>query len=66
MMPTIGARWIWEICLRFANNLSKMCPYDDFNMPKLDVSTNLQRKHCIGEETFLVVVELRHNAHHIR
>ena len=66
MMPTIGARWIWEICTRFANNLSKMCPYANFNMPKLDVSTNLQKKHCIGEQTFLVVVELRHNAHHIR
>ena len=66
MMPTTYARWIWEICPRFGNNLSKMCPYADFNMPKLDVSTNLQKKHCIGEQTFLVVVELRHNAHHIR
>ena len=66
MIPTIYARWNFEICLRFANNLSKMCPYADFNMPKLDISTNLQKKHCIGEQTFLVVVELRHNAHHIR
>ena len=23
MMPTIYARWIWEICLGFGNNLSK-------------------------------------------
>ena len=65
-MPTIYARWIWEICQRFGNNLSKMCPFADFNMPKLDVCTNLQKKHCIGVQIFLVVMELLHNAHHIR
>ena len=65
-MPTIYARWIWEICLRFGNNLFKMCPFADFNRPKLDVCTNLQKKHCIGEQIFLVVMELLHNAHHIR
>ena len=65
-MPTIYARWIWEISLRFGNNPSKMCPFADFNRPKLDVSTNLQKKHCIGEQIFLVVMELLHNAHHIR
>ena len=66
MMPTIYARWIWEICLRFGNNPSKMCPFADFNRPKLDIRTNLQKKHCIGEQIFLVVMELLHNAHHIR
>ena len=66
MMPTIYVRWIWEICLRFGNNLSKTCPFADINRPKLDVCTNLQKKHCIGEQIFLVVVELRHDAHHIR
>ena len=65
-MPTIYARWIWEICLRFGNNLSKMCPFADFNRPKLDVCTNLQKKHCIVEQIFLVLMELLHNAHHIR
>ena len=57
-MPTIYARWIWEICLRFGNNLSKMCPFADFNRPKLDVCTNLQKKHCIVEQIFLVLMEL--------
>ena len=65
-MPTIYARWIWEICLRFGNNLSKMCPFADFNRPKLDVCTNLQKKHCIVEQIFLVLMELLHNARHIR
>ena len=66
MMPTIYARWIWEICLRFGNNLSKMCSFAVFNPPKSAVCTNLQKKHCIGEQTFLVVAELRHDAHHRR
>ena len=66
MMPTIYARWICEICHRFGNNLSKMCPFADFNGPKLGICTNLQKKHCIGEQIFLMVVELRHDAHHIR
>ena len=65
-MPTIYARWIWKICLRFGNNLSKMCPFADFSRQKLDVRTNLQKKHCIGEQIFLVVMELLYNAHHIR
>ena len=65
-MPTIYARWIREICLRVANNLSKMCSFADFNRPKLDLCTNLQQKHCVGEQTFLVVMEQRNNAHHIR
>ena len=65
-MPTIYAKWIWEICLRFGNNLSKMCPFADFNRPKLDVCTNLQKKHCIVEQIFLVLMELLHNARHIR
>ena len=66
MMPIIYARWIWEICLRFGNNLSKMCLFADFNRPKLAVCTNLQKKHCIVEQIYLVVVELLHNARHIR
>ena len=65
-MPAIYARWSLGICLRFGNNLSKMCPFADFNRPKLDVCTNLQKKHCIGEQIFLVLMELLHNAHHIR
>ena len=65
-MPTIYARWIWEICHRFGNNLSKMCPLADFNRPKLDGCTDLQKKHCIGEQIILVVMEFLQNAYHIR
>ena len=65
-MPTIYARWILWICLRFGNNLSKRCSFADFNRPKLDFCTNLQKKHCVGENTFLEVMELLHNAQHIR
>ena len=32
----------------------------------MDVSANLQKNHCIGEQIFLVVMDLLHNAHHIR
>ena len=53
-MPTIYARWILRNFLGFGNNLSKMCPFADFNRPKLDLCTNLQQKHCIGEQIFLV------------
>ena len=66
MMPTIYARWSLGICHSFGNNLFKTFPFADFNRPNLGICTNLQKKHCIGEEIFLVVVELRHDAHHIR
>ena len=65
-MPTIYARWILVICLRFGSDLSKICPFAEFNRSKLDICTNLQKEHCIGEVTFLVVLELLGNAHHIR
>ena len=65
-MPIIYVRWTLGICLRFGHNLSKMCPFTDFNRPKLDICNNLQQKHCIGEQIFLVVMELVSNAHHIR
>ena len=65
-MPAIYALWSLGICHIFGNNLFKMFPFADFNRPKLDVCTNLQKKHCIGEQIFLVVMELLHNAHHIR
>ena len=65
-MPTVYARWILGIFHRFGNNLSKMCSFADFNRPKLDICTNLQKKHCIGEQIFLVGMELPNNAHHIR
>ena len=64
-MPTIYIRWIWEICHRFGNNLSKMCTFADFNRPKLDIFTNFQQKHCIVEQIFLMVMELLSNANHI-
>ena len=65
-MPTIYARWILGICLRFGNDISKICSFAEFNRSKLDICTNLQEKHCIGEQIFLVVRELLNNAHHIR
>ena len=65
-MPNIYARWFVGICLRFGNNLSKRCSFADFNRPKLDFCTNLQKKHCIGEKSFLVVMEFLNNAHHMR
>ena len=66
IIPTISVRWILGICHRFGNNLSKMCSFAELNRSKLDICTNLQKKHCIGEQTFLVVMELLSNAHHIR
>ena len=39
-----------------------ICPFADFNRPKLDLCTNLQQKHCTGEQIFLLL----NNAHHIR
>ena len=43
----------------------KCAPFADFNRPKLDIFTNLQQKHCIAEQIFLVVMKLLNNAHHI-
>ena len=43
-----------------------MCSFAEFNRPKLDICTNLQKKRCIGEQIFLLVLELLDNAHHIR
>ena len=39
-----------------------MCPFADFNRPKLDICTNLQQKHCIVEQIFVMVMELLSNA----
>ena len=33
---------------------------------QLDICPNLQQKHCIGKQIFLVGMELLNNAHHIR
>ena len=65
-MPTVYARWILGIIRRFGNNLSKMCSFAELYRPKLDICTNLQRKHYIGEQNLLVVMELLSNAHRIR
>ena len=43
-----------------------MCSFAEFNLSKLDICTNLQKKHCIGEQIFSVVMELQNNAHNIR
>ena len=43
-----------------------MCPFADFNRPKLDICTNLHKKHCSGEQLILVGMELLCNARQIR
>ena len=43
-----------------------MCPFADFNRPKMDRCTNFHEKDCIGEQSVLAVKELMNNAHHIR
>ena len=66
MMPTIYERWIWEICLRFGNNLSKsdnllILTVQNWMFPPIyRKSTALECKY------FCVVMELLHNAHPIR
>ena len=42
-----------------------MCSFAEFDRPKLDICTNLQKKHRIGEQIFLAGMELLRNAHHI-
>ena len=65
-MPTIYVRWSLGICQRFVNNLSKRCPFAEFNRPKLDICINLQKRPCSGEQNLLMVMEILNNAHHIR
>ena len=43
-----------------------MCSFVDFNRPKFDICANLQKKHCRGEQIFLLGMELLNNTHHIR
>ena len=43
-----------------------MCSFVDFNRPKLDICIKLQKKHRVGKQIILVVMELLNNAHHIR
>ena len=66
IVPTIYPRWILGICLGLGYNLSTMCSFDEFNRSKLDICTNLQKKHCIGEKLLFGVLELLNSAHHIR
>ena len=65
-MPTTYVRWILGICPRFGNNLSKMCSFAENNLAKVDICTNLQKKHRIGKQIFLATMELINNAQHIR
>ena len=65
-MHTIYARWMMRICLRFVSNLSKRCPFADFNRPKLDRSTNLQKKAQHWRANIFNGMELLNNALHIR
>ena len=65
-MSTIYGRWNLEICLRFGNNLSRMCSFTDFYRSKLDICTNLQKKEWIGKQIIWVEMELLNKASHIR
>ena len=65
-MLTIYGRWILGIGLRFGKNLAKMCSFAEFNRPKLDICTNLQKKHCVGEQVFLAGMALLSNARQMR
>ena len=65
-MPTIYTRWMLGFCHRLVNNLSKMCPFADFNQPKLYICPNLQKKHCIGKQNFAMLMELLNIARYIR
>ena len=65
-MPTILAGRSLGICLRFGNNLSKMCSFAEFKLSKLPICANLQKKDCIVEQILFGVLELQNSAHHIR
>ena len=43
-----------------------MCSFAEFNRSKLDIWPDLQKKHCIGEQILLMVLELLNSVHHIR
>ena len=43
-----------------------MYSFAEFNRPKLDNCTNLQKKHRIRKQNFLLVVDILNKAHHIR
>ena len=38
----------------------------NYNLSKVNICTNLQKKHCIGEQTFWLGMELINNTHHTR
>ena len=65
-MPSVYPRWNLGIMLRFGHKQSKMRSFAEFNRPKLDICTNLQKKHYIGKQIFLAGMELLNNAHQIR
>ena len=43
-----------------------MCTFAENNLAKVDICTNLQKKHRIGKQIFLARMELHNNAQHIR
>ena len=43
-----------------------MCSFAEYNLSKVDICPNLQKKHCSGEQIFLVGMELLNNTHHMR
>ena len=43
-----------------------MYSFAEYNLTKVDICTNLQKKHCSEEQIFLVGMELLNNTHHIR
>ena len=43
-----------------------MCSFAEFNRLKLDICTNLQKKHCIGEQILILLLDLLNSTYHIR
>ena len=43
-----------------------MFSFDEYFLSKVDICTNLQKKHYSGEQIFFVGMEHLNNTHHIR
>ena len=64
-MPKIYERWIVGVSHQIWKLSSQMCSFAEFTDQNWTFA-QFTEKHCIGEQTFLLVMELLNNAHHIR
>ena len=65
-MPSIYARWMLRIGLRFANNPSKCAHLRILSGQHWTFPQIYMKNHSIGEQIFLEGMEFLNNAHHIR